>query len=274
MGCSQEQKHKITNNVVNEVVSNFIQKKMTSQSATQTVKQNVTIDGATLNCVARIGNDAEVKATVIQQLTSDTQIQMINQVMEQLENKLKEVQNAKTGFLATPEGQKEASDVRNNLTNKLKSNIDLEKINQQITEINAKQVVDLKNIVIDPCGISISKTPLPGGCQIPCPLGNEIKSTIIAQQITSDIVKTVQNDAATTNLINKVVADQTSTATGPIQEIGKAISDFMNAFNKPLIISAIVAIVLILAMVYFLMSPAGQKATTQATNVVKSVPKV
>ena len=271
---AQQSRQTVINTVVNEVTSNFIQKNMTSQSATQTVKQNVKIDGATLLCAATVENDAEVKATVIQKLTSDTQVQMIQNVMDKLENKLKESQKAETGFLSTPQGQKDVSDVRNNITNKLKSNIDIEKTNKQITEINATQVVDLKDVVIDPCGISITKTPIPGGCQIPCPMGNEIKSTIIAQQITSDIVKTIQKDQATTDLINKVTGDQTSKATGPIQEIGKAISDFMKSLTTPWIISGVVTIVLIIAMLYFLMSPAGQKVATQATNVVKSVPKV
>ena len=266
----QQSRQTVMNTVVNEVTSNFIQKNMTSQSTSQTVKQNVKIDGAVLNCAATIGNDAEVKATIIQKLTSDTQVQMINKVMDQLENKLKDAQKAETGFLATPAGQKKVSDVRNNITNKLKSNIDIEKINKQITEINAKQVVDLKDIVIDPCGISMTKTALPGGCQVPCPVGNEIKSTLVAQQITSDIVKTLQNDTATTDLINKVTGDQASKATGPIQEMGKAITDFMKSLTTPWIISGVVTIVLIIAMLYFLLSPAGQKAV----NATKYVPKV
>ena len=120
----------------------------------------------------------------------------------------------------------------------------------------------------------MSKGAIPGGCQVPCPMGNKIKSTIIAQQITSDIVKTIQNDQATTDLINKVTGDQASKATGPIQEIGKAISDFMKSLTAPWIISGVVTIVLIIAMLYFLLSPAGQKVATQATTVVKSAPKV
>lgn len=270
----QQSKQTVMNTVVNETTTNFVQKNMTSQSATQTVKQNVKIDGAALYCAATIENDAEVKATVIQQLTSDTQVQMINKVMDQLEDKLKSSQNAETGFLATPQGQKDVNDVRNNITNKLKANIDIEKINKQITEINATQVVDLKDVVIDPCGMSITKTAIPGGCQVPCPLGNQIKTAIIAQQITSDIVKTIQDDQATNDLINNVTGDQASKATGPIQEMGKAISDFMKSLTAPFIIMGVVVIVLIFAALYFLMSPAGQKVVTQATNVVKSVPKV
>jgi cobalamin biosynthesis Mg chelatase CobN len=270
----QQSKSTVLNTVVNEVTSNFIQKNMTSQSATQTIKQNVKIDGATLNCAATIQNDAEVKATVIQKLTSDTQVQMINKVMGQLENKLKSAQKAETGFLATPEGQKAVVKVKNNISNKLKANIDIEKINKQILEINATQIVDMKNVVIDPCGISITKTALPGGCTVPCPVGNEMKSTIIAQQITNDIVKTIQDDEATTDLVNNVTNQQSSKATGPIQEIGKAVSDFMKALSAPMVISGIVAVLLIIAMLYFLMSPAGQKAATRATNVVKSAPIV
>lgn len=234
-------------------------------SSAGSVSENIDIEvGGNLNCGLMITQTANTSTTSSGKLMSNTASSLNASLKSAMASQVDQAASSAQGFLSTAFGDK----VKTKAT-----------VTEQINNIldNTITQTNLQNIVASSVDVEKDKIVVKGDWTCPpagSVLNQDIVSSVTAQALMNQVSSAIDDNAVINNVVNKVKQAASQEDTGPIQEVGKAISDAMGKMILPFLSSGAVACVVCAGGVALLLSPAGQKAATHATNAAVAAAKV
>lgn len=259
--------NKIIYESINDTTNNFLNKNTTSQEVNVNTYDSLSLKNSKIYCAGGVSNASNVDIKTVQSITAETSTSLIKDLVSNLSDKVKDSSDAISGFLATPEGQTQKTDIEDRVTNLLTNNIDIENIIKQSQHVSSTNSLVVEDAIFDPCGIEITKTAMSGGCTVPCPISNDINIFLAAQQVAASSTEVLTNDSVLTEKMNDLQNDASSQSTGPIQDFTKLVTGFFTSLNIPFIIIGALIGLAILGGIIVAKSKAGQEAITKGANV-------
>lgn len=277
MGKTQS-KNVLKSEIVNDVVTNIMITNENIVSGEVTNVQNMDITGGDLYCNATFGQSINSEMKLVNQMDNNTRIQMLNNITNELKKELKSQFEKKSGFGAIPAGNKLANDMETKVKNLLETNIKLKNINKTIAKLNNLQNMNIKDVKIDPCGISLATklaeklndgriltnaqkqcNPLPD-----CNFDQSLIVRLVAESISSNIIETLSTNQTLTKLAKKLDAKVKITEEGPLDQLFKFLGSAYGMLIAGLVIIGVIFMFVFLKIV---LSPAGQRSLNKASNV-------
>lgn len=226
----------IENQVRNESVFTALNKTENVNSSRIISKQKMSVDGARFICKnANFEQIANLDVKVMSKFEGKDSSNLVDNIMSELATKLDEELDQAAGFLGIGGGNKAdmKTNVKTSVTNSLKKSITNETINKMATEIAVGQELDLKNLVVDPCGlagfIDESKDLLRKGtislaefreassnpCDAECgKISQDVQIKFVSEQIGKKINETVANNKQVQKLKQDIATKQKQEQTG------------------------------------------------------------
>ena len=223
----------------------------------QTITLNITnADGCPITTNQSITNTQQLKA----ELSSNSNVAFTNSLQQSLDSTVTQNASMINGFAAATGGND--TDVTNNVTN-----IIHETVAQTLTNNNIMQIAQNSyNAQTATLTMAFCKNS-------PIQMNQTIVSNVISQNILNAVSEALLANSTISALISH--ADQTASMQNQglndlVDSMGKALSSVIGAFTGPIgyayIGGCILCCVCCLALLYFMMSPAGQKSATTLTN--------
>lgn len=256
-GSKSSSKSTIDTETLNKSVSNFLSSQASSATASATNLNDMKIHidklsgGCDIDASQHINSSVKALASIDSVSTKDLQDTIKNSANAQID----QAAAAKTGFFATGSASASTvSDYKNKVSNIIEKNITDQTKSDAFASVYNKNTNELN---IGECGdgpFALSSAKLNAS--------QNIQSDLVAQAI----VKSISNDLQkldSTNTTDTSVKQTTDTKTGGLEDVIASIFAGLQGIYG---IVAIVCICICLAVLAFALSPAGQKATTNASG--------
>jgi len=243
--------------LTNNYVSKNIAKTDANNINTQTFTLNI---GAISNCPLSFGQKIDAQTVTISSVDDQSTTQFSSDLTTALTTAATQNASMMNGLASITGGN--SSDTTTNVSNTIKQTITntIDKTNINTIAANSVNTQTMTLNIL--------------ACQnSPIQANQGITSNVIAQNILSTITDNLMKSSLVASAVSN--ASQTSTMTntgldGLVASIGSAISNIVGAFTGPYQNIAIGACVLCalccVALLYFMLSPAGQQATTTASQ--------
>lgn len=258
----------IDNQSLNQAIMNFTDENQTKSGTDVVTYQDISLKDAVYKCNLDITQTGDIKTKTIQQFNNESSANLISSVMTNIQSQLKNALDEESGFLSTPEGKKQKTNVTNTVKNLLEENFTTKTLNDLVSKVNSGQTVDIDNIVVDPCGLATpgasdellehladSCKPLPV-----CKIDQDLTVAMFSEQIGNNVVKLLSENKDVQDFVDKVDQETKVKTTGIFQDIGNALKNIFGSIWLPFIIAAV--IVLVALIFWFIKS--GEKPTNVA----------
>ena len=246
-GSKQQSQTVISNETINETTKNIVNRSVNKQELTTVTQQNMSIEGIDfVSCKPSIVQNMDLSIKVMQTFSGQDSTNLVNDIMNSLDSQVQEQASSEGGFGDIMSGGSENdsyTEIRNNIHNKLTSNITNEFINEQSSKVATSQGLVLKDITMDPLGFNaltniaalmvekgypeIAERVLPTmemmllAKDINCPITQDLAIDYTAQQVASKVSEIINTDKAANDLKNKLEKESTSKTQGA----GEAVAD-------------------------------------------------
>ena len=145
MGASKS-KVVVESNIVNESVFNSLSKSENAVSATVLTVQDMKVSGVTAYCNLDISQKINADIKVLQKFDDRSTTNLMNQILNDLEDKVKNETKQKTGFAnPIPNFSSSLSSTKTNIQNKVTKNITSETINTLAAKVISNQKLLTEN---------------------------------------------------------------------------------------------------------------------------------
>jgi hypothetical protein len=231
MGAHQS-KARIEQTTINKTITNVMIKNEASNEAKASALQTMSISDLDYkHCKLQISQTAAVSVKAVSEFSQDMTNELISKLKQEVDNQVDNKMKPESELLAPPQLTSTKTDLKNTIYNLLETNINVENINKNIAQVNALQEADIKKITIDACpGYQDTLMVLAANKNVsenvvdafvrscdpsqPCSIGQSIKIDLVAQQLTSSIVKAITDDQKVQELSAKIEHDIAPTAKG------------------------------------------------------------
>jgi hypothetical protein len=275
----------IINDTLNKNVFSFLNKTVTVQSTGAVSDQKMTVSKIRYkNCVLNISQTADIKVTALQQFSSQNALDLQAMITNVLTNNVASEANATSGFMSQPVSAETNTKVTNAVKNVVEKKLTLDTLNQMITSIEAKMDMKVEDVVYDQCGyLSIYKElgmapPMEAikRCDVtkPCNISQDLKITMLAQQIVNTTVSAISKDTQLSDIKNDIKSTASATASGPLEGLGNMIKGIFSGQSG--VICSILSIILlcIAGFVAYMRMGGGKQAAAEAikNNIANNIP--
>ena len=267
---------------VNNTVNEYITTNKTIQGTSTQALQKINLKNAVLYCNLDVTQDADISVKTIQQFENQDNIDLINKVITNLDDQMKQKLDEKDGWLSIPNNKKIYENVKQSVTTNLTNKITNTNINETITKVGGSQKADISNVMIDPCGMGQLKNTQGANefvAQIvddcvkstgnKCDIGQNMTIDTASTQIGLNIFQVLSSNQDVKDLQAKVDQDTEAQSGGIdsfVSSIGSALSKIFTAAWLPFVIGIVLVFGLLIA--WFISS--GEKPT----NVIKAAGNV
>ena len=251
---------------VNKTTNDFLTKNTTKTELDAKVYQSVVVKDATFVCTGGLTNESDVTIKTVQSLTAQTTDNLISNIVSDLKDTIGNKSNAVSGWLSTPDGQSQTSNIMTHARNIIKNRNVVENAVSTSQHVSVEQTMTITDAKFDPCGFSLGGTIPAGGCNLPCPIMNDVNIFLVAQQVAKDTTDILVNDSFLQQQLTDITNSADSKSTGPIQEFGQAIADFFKSLSTPLLIIGVVIIIGLIVGAMIALSKGGQKAMSSGAG--------
>jgi hypothetical protein len=280
------------NETVNESTFKFLTKRTNTVENKVTNIQNMNVSNIkAYGCTLNITQSGSITAVTIQELKDEDVIQLQQEIQAALEAKANTASNSETQFGATGSSQSyNSQDITQRVINITKREITKDTTNKIINDMNSKQQLDVSNVMIDPCGLSLYTEVLKRDppeyylkyCDMKksCNISQDMAIKSVAQQITNSVTAAVLSDTFLSSLSAKSEATGSSKNVGVFQSLGEGIATIWKGIGSAINSLfgggkfggvMIVIVLLIVGFVAFKMFMARKEAAT--TVVGAAAPK-
>lgn len=280
------------NETVNESTFKFLTKRTNTVENKVTNIQNMNVSNIkAYGCTLNITQSGSITAVTIQELKDEDVVQLQQEIQAALEAKANTSSTAETQFAATGSSQSyNSQDITNRVINITKREITKDTTNKIINDMNSKQQLDVSNVMIDPCGLSLYTEVLKRDppeyylkyCDMKksCNISQDMAIKSVAQQITNSVTAAVLSDTFLSSLSAKSEATGSSKNVGVFQSLGEGIATIWKGIGSAINSLfgggkfggvMIVIVLLIVGFVAFKMFMARKEAAT--TVVGAAAPK-
>lgn len=244
-GSKQQSQTVISNETINETTKNIVNKSVNKQELQTVTQQNMSIEGIDfVSCRPSIVQNMDLTIKVMQTFSGQDSTNLVNDIMNSLDSQVQEQASSESGFGDIMSGGSENdsyTEIRNNIHNKLTSNITNEFINEQSSKVATKQGLVLKNITMDPLGFNVllkiatamiergypeyapklTEEMMMLAANVNCPINQDLAINYTAQQVAEKVSEIINTDTAANDLKNKLEKESTSKTQGA----GEAVAD-------------------------------------------------
>lgn len=238
----------VNTNVISATVDN---------TNTQTITINITnADGCPIDATQSITASTVLEANINEQNTT----QFANDLATSIDSTAKQNAAMQNGLLAATGGND--TNAVNSVTNKVN-----EIVKQTLTTTN------ILNTASRTYNKQTGTVTMVFCKNSPIKINQSIVSNIISHNILTAVGDALMKDSTISGIVSK--ADQTSSEHNSglddlATAVGNALANIVGAFTGPMgaayVASAVLSCICCLALLYFLLSPAGQKATTNVSG--------
>jgi hypothetical protein len=268
--------------IVHETVTEVTSKLATTSTTDVRLNQEQSVSN--IKCIAcklNITQTGKIQTKSIQNIDAKTTTDLINTVTDKLDNKLKNDQKVKNGFLSSlgmpSDGPQSLNASMNNIRDILHSKLTSDIINNIITKVNLNQTQKSDNLEIDPCGIGGNlSNSLKKDLIEQCPesirtvnISQDISIQVVSEQVTNTIMDLIQQTASSSSVSNNLTQVQDVKNSG-VDDVFKSIFSGFGSLLKPIL--SLMCCVCI-ALLAWSLSPAGQNASKSIVTVAGNVAK-
>ena len=227
---------KQVNETVNESTFKFLSKRTNQVENKVTNIQNMNVSSVkAYGCTLNITQSGSISAVTIQELKEEDVVQLQQEIQTALEAKANTSSTAETQFASTGSADSYTKqDILNKVINITKREITKDTVNKIINDMNSKQQLDVSNVMIDPCGLSLYTEVLKRDppeyylkyCDMKksCDISQDMAIKSVAQQITNSVTAAVLSDTFLSSLSAKSEATGSSKNVGVFQSLGEGIA--------------------------------------------------
>lgn len=251
MGAEQstESATKIVNQIMNESVTNVLQKN--KNNITTDIKAGQTarflVEGSDIECtngVALINQEMKGSMTIASNISQETTTELKTLLENAASSNSDQMNKMMTEFLGgmSKMDAKTKSDIENKIKSVITTNITVDNVNEILNRISAQQNGD----------VVIKNSKFRGVCTI----NQNMALSIQANNILGNIVKTVMDNKAVSGIINEVkqkneieakgLADVVDKLGQAVANVTKAVGGVVQAASMPLTVGIVAVVVLVL----------------------------
>jgi len=232
-GSKQQSQTIISNEIINETTKNIMNKTVNKQDTQIISQQNLIVRNIkNLSCKMPISQTMNLDVRVMQNFSASDSQKLVSDIMASLDGEVQEQASSEGGFGDIMSGGSENdsyTEIKNNIHNKLTTNITNDFINEQAAKIVANGNLTVENLVMDPLyfelnsqlGIPLTTADRRLASQTDCPITQDMQITFVAEQIGKKVSEIVNTDKAANDLKNKLEKKSTSKTQGA----GEAVAD-------------------------------------------------
>lgn len=258
-GNSSSSKVSQVNNFFNQTTNSFISNNSQNVAASATNTNTIDFSGAEISgCSIKLGQN--INSTVIStgQLTSQNISDLSTQLQNAAAAKIKDDASQTSGFLAptVANNASAVTNLTNNVTNIIKNTMESNSVQDIFAMAKNVNIANMKGLKLT-CDPSF-RTP----GQVDLTIDQNIISSVVAKGVSDALTKALSNVITA----NTSTADVAQTASQSSSGIEAAISAVTGPYAMICIAIAILLCVICGGLLAFMMSPAGQSATTTAAQ--------
>jgi hypothetical protein len=196
--------------ILNKTISDNMFKNQNKQSATASVTQTMKLSNLDYkHCNLVIKQDATVRIDVVQQVSNDERSQLISDLKQKVNDHMETVMKPKSQLFSPPQISTTVTNLKSRVENVIENHLTVENINEQISQVNSYQNEDISGIKLDACPGYEDNVQLAIATKDPeviravnescdtskdCEISQNVRVTILAQQLTSSLVKAITED--------------------------------------------------------------------------------
>jgi len=232
-GSKQQSQTIISNDIINETTKNVMNKTKNVQTTQIVSQQNMSLKGIkALSCKMPISQTTNLDVKVMQNFEASDSQKLVSDIMAGLDAQVQEEASSEGGFGDVMSGGSENdsyTEIKNNIHNKLTTNISNEFINEQAAKIVSGNNMVLEDVTFDPLffelnaqlGIPLTLEERRLASQTDCPINQDMQITFVAEQIGKKVSEIINEDKAANDLKAKLEKKSTSKTQGA----GEAVAD-------------------------------------------------
>jgi hypothetical protein len=248
---------------------------------------NIKAYGCTLN----ITQSGSITAIAIQQVKDEDIVQLQQEIQTALDAKANTASTSEQQFGAPGSSESYSSqDIRNMVMNITRREITKDTLNEVINNMNSQQQLDVSNVMIDPCGLSLYVDILKRDppeyylkyCDMKksCEISQDMAIKAVAQQVANSVTAAILDDTVLSSLTATSTATSSAKNVGVFQSLGEGIASVWKGIGSAInsIFGGgkfggvmIVIVLLVVGFVVFKMMMARKQAA--ATVVSAAAPK-
>jgi hypothetical protein len=260
--------------LLNKTTTDFLSSNQSIQNTSGIVVQDINMSNSNfMSCKPSVSQNAELNLKTIQQFDEDNTVDFKGMLSNAIDEQIKKKADQSSGFLSTAIGNEteDQMKVKKEIENIINTNIKMETLNEQITQLNAQQKNNSMNVTFDPCGYQsylnnniavpapvieackdcTEETNADGStkksCEIPsCTIDQNVILTIFSEQIVSSIAKAISDNSVLNEMKAKYEMTSDQSAKGVSELTDSIFSGFAGVLKAgmiPIIIIGIVAVV-------------------------------
>ena len=234
-------KAQIDQTALNKAIQTTIVKNTAKNTATANAVQTVDIKNTKfLHCNFEVSQQATVNLDVLQQFTAETTSELKAKIKQELESQLENKMKPEAELLGPPMVTNTDSSLRTTVENIIETEISVENLNEQIAKVDAFQTQNFEGVTVDKCpgydevlkilaeraAPASTVTAFVQTCDqnSKCGIDQNLKVDLVAQQITQNLVKAIQD--------NEVVQKETAKVVNDVAPKSKGISPMFGGLSS------------------------------------------
>lgn len=225
-------KASIDQTALNKTISNTVVKNQVKNTTSADTIQSITIKNTKfLHCNFQASQEASIKMNIIQEFTNETSNELKNKIKQELESQLENKMKPEAELFGPPMVTNTDSKLRTTVENIIETNVSVESLNEQVSKINAMQTQDFDGVIIDKCpGYDQTMDILASRSNVTpeviaafaktcdqtgtCGIDQNLKVDLFVQQVTTNLVKAIQDNDIVQKETAKVVNEVAPKSTG------------------------------------------------------------
>jgi hypothetical protein len=269
---------------VNESTFKFLSRRVSRLENRVTNIQNLNVSKIkALGCTLNITQSGSITAVAIQQLSDEDAVDLKSEIENALTQKANTDSKTESGFLPMSGGTLSQTD--QTFINKIRTivtrDITKETVNEMINAINSAQQLDVADVTIDPCGLSLYTETLKKDppeyfwkyCdpRQPCNISQDMAIASVARQITNSVMSAATDDININKTDQSGQSSSSAKTKGIFESIGSIFGD--GPFGKIMFFLIIGLVIFIIFKVVMARKEAAATVVSAAAPVAAAAPK-
>jgi hypothetical protein len=203
-------KSSIDKSTLNKTIADNVFKNQNKQSANASIVQTMKLNDLNYkHCNLVIRQNAKISIDVVQQISNEAHDQLIADLKQNVSDHMETIMKPKSQLFSPPQISLTVTNLKSRVENVIENHLTVENINEQISQVNSYQNEDISGVKLDACpdfeenvkAATATKDPeviraVNESCDTSkeCEISQNVRVSILAQQLTSSLVKALTED--------------------------------------------------------------------------------
>ena len=275
-------KSSMDKSIINKTIADNVFKNQNKQSANASAVQTMKLSNLDYkHCNLVIRQNANISIDVVQQISNESHDKLVADMKQKVNDHMETIMKPKSQLFSPPQISLTVSNLKSRVENVIENHLTVENINEQISQVNSYQDQDISGVKLDACpGYEDNiKFAIAGGdpeviravnesCDTSkeCEISQNVRVTILAQQLTSSLVKAITEDTKVQELDTEV-KQKIEPEAGGLAQLAKFLTPSLGIGSC---FCCLCVLVIAIALFYIWNSDTTKHAINTGANVYKS----